>query len=550
MQTPIDHNPFAVLGATTRDDKRKITDLSEEKSLSFDPSVCAKARADLTNPRNRLTAEMGWLPGVSPKRAAELVAKVHSDPSDLRERGENLPSLAFANILASACYTLDEGLATAEWVKWILMMADAATKIDANATLRDINEDRTIAGFPPVKSIELIDTELADRNLAYKLAVKDALDRLPSAKLLEVVTITVDQATDSGKKLAPALIDDMVDSYALGIQTFLRQGADNIIKLVNHIKMLVPQGEATVFPQLAKLDELARKWVKFAIPIQQSMSGRGIEHDISKEVANNIRNLGLYLANDHQMIEGAAHTTKTLQACFSMLLELADRVDEDAKTLEDLQSQKQLEGVIAPIVQLCDSALSEVLKDPTQGDRQGSRILVEAEPIFIDMKTKGMSVEVIAEAKNYVGRTIMQCAIAYGNKTEKWLPSQRLLERALPLASDKALVDKIKSNIEIVQNNVRTNGGLGAITSAPSLFCFNTCGFRLYGSTDTDSTNGSHISTYYFVLGFIPIFPISRYRVIQNGSSYRFLGKYPLRKFDYWHMGISFAIIAAIILGN
>jgi hypothetical protein len=64
----------------------------------------------------------------------------------------------------------------------------------------------------------------------------------------------------------------------------------------------------------------------------------------------------------------------------------------------------------------------------------------------------------------------------------------------------------------------------------------------LYGNTDP-KPDGSRMATYYFVFFFIPIFPISRYRVIPTGGGYRFLGKGALRPFDYWHIAISIGLI-------
>ena len=69
-RTDFDAIPFSLLGATIRDDRKRIMDLAEEKSLELDAEICQKARSDLINPRTRLAVEMGWLPGVSPRRAA------------------------------------------------------------------------------------------------------------------------------------------------------------------------------------------------------------------------------------------------------------------------------------------------------------------------------------------------------------------------------------------------------------------------------------------------------------------------------------------------
>src|SRR3546814_8022812 len=56
--TALHQTPFAILGVTTRDDRRRIVELAEEKSLELDHDVCQKARSDLTNPRTRLSAEI------------------------------------------------------------------------------------------------------------------------------------------------------------------------------------------------------------------------------------------------------------------------------------------------------------------------------------------------------------------------------------------------------------------------------------------------------------------------------------------------------------
>src|SRR3546814_3066278 len=51
------------------------------------------ARSDLTNPRTRLSAELAWLPGVSPRKASLLVEGLLYDPFVARG-GAGLPTLA------------------------------------------------------------------------------------------------------------------------------------------------------------------------------------------------------------------------------------------------------------------------------------------------------------------------------------------------------------------------------------------------------------------------------------------------------------------------
>src|SRR5262245_20339870 len=64
LETSLHKSPFWILGASLRDDRQRIVERADERALELDPDVCQKARSELTNPRTRLTAEIGWLPGI------------------------------------------------------------------------------------------------------------------------------------------------------------------------------------------------------------------------------------------------------------------------------------------------------------------------------------------------------------------------------------------------------------------------------------------------------------------------------------------------------
>ena len=99
ITTALHQSAFAVLGVTTRDDRRRIVELAEEKSLELDHDVCQKARSDLTNPRTRLGVEIAWLPGVSPRKAGQLVENLLNEPMAIREES-GLPTLAHLILLS------------------------------------------------------------------------------------------------------------------------------------------------------------------------------------------------------------------------------------------------------------------------------------------------------------------------------------------------------------------------------------------------------------------------------------------------------------------
>src|SRR3546814_9865132 len=61
-------NPFAILKASTRDRKVRLSELADEAALYGDHDAAVNARNILSNPRTRLEAEVAWFPGLSPKR--------------------------------------------------------------------------------------------------------------------------------------------------------------------------------------------------------------------------------------------------------------------------------------------------------------------------------------------------------------------------------------------------------------------------------------------------------------------------------------------------
>ncbi len=143
---------------------------------------------------------------------------------------------------------------------------------------------------------------------------------------------------------------------------------------------------------------------------------------------------------------------------------------------------------------------------------------------------------------------------------DDYVGSEKLHEDALKLAGDTATAIEIEGGLGRVRElatkqrevarRQRVLGSLTPISSAPSLYTINGFGCTVYGDSDYDAETRSKVMTYYFVALFIPIFPIARYRVINEGDRYRFLGKLPLRTADRWHLWIAMTAIFVVIIGS
>ena len=338
--TALHQSAFALLGATTRDDRRRIVELAEEKSLELDHDVCQKARSDLTNPRTRLSAEIAWLPGVSPRKASQLVENLLHDPMAVREES-GLPTLAHLNLLAAAFEAVDSEHDAEDLASFIQEVAYLVDEIDPEDVLRDINEDRAVSGFPEVRALDQIEAELAERKRYYRSAIKDALDRLPPTTLVQVMTDTVEEVTLGGEDHAPELIDDLVDSYEVETQGFLQKEAENVHKLIKAARDSANSGEAAVKPYVDKLDAVARNWDKVAQPIQLSAKARGIDHEASRDLAYEIRSLAIDLFNTHDMLTQSQRLTGLLQELFAELPEVSERVEQDADALAEIFHERK-----------------------------------------------------------------------------------------------------------------------------------------------------------------------------------------------------------------
>ena len=135
---------------------------------------------------------------------------------------------------------------------------------------------------------------------------------------------------------------------------------------------------------------------------------------------------------------------------------------------------------------------------------------------------------------------------------DEFVLSLQLRQEALAIGVNTHVVDSISQGIAQVSEGARQERmfrELIPIKKTPGLSTINGIGGRLYGSSDHDPATNSFATTYYFTFLYFPIFPLGRYRVIQEGKSYRFLGKLPLRRFDKWHLGIALGLLATPGIG-
>ena len=334
-------NPFYTLSATTRDNRRRIQELAEEKALTIDEGVVREASATLTNPRKRLGAELGWLPGLGPRRITQVLSALATEPHSVREL-ENVPTLARANLLAEGFATVGSTLATQDIVDWTIELAAALESVDADEAATLVNEDRAVAGYPAISDLTDIEPGLREQQHYFRQVLIHTLDKLPTRSLIEVVTAAVDEATRYGTMHAPILIDDLVDAYEVRAKDFLEKEGENITGLVQQVRdAAASSGDNENIVDLATvLDTVVTNWDAVAQPIQVSSRSRGTDHGQSHEVAAEIRSLAVELNNQHGLIEVSRMLNAILQRVFAEVDKVVEQSEEDAAILDDLAVQR------------------------------------------------------------------------------------------------------------------------------------------------------------------------------------------------------------------
>ncbi len=334
-------NPFYILGATQRDNRRKIMEVAEERSLMMDSGECFKARSDLMNPRKRLSAEIAWLPGLGPRRVTEVLALLDISVNELLGTTQ-LTSMARANILAAGLSRLTGTHYPEEIAEWILKLAWAFENVDPEDLCSIINEERVVSGFPEVTDISAVETQIQERRIYYRQVIKSALDDLHLKHLVETVTIVVESATEGGEEKGPLLIDDLVDSYEIEVQPFLEKEGKGIEMLVEIIRQAADaeKSDAVLEELIAQLIQIVKKWDFVAQPIQVSTKSRELGHDASNHIAGIVRGLAIHLFKEHDKLDFSRRLTSTLQEVFTEVTEVAERITEDANALDDVAEQR------------------------------------------------------------------------------------------------------------------------------------------------------------------------------------------------------------------
>ena len=341
-------NPFNILATTPRDNRQRIAEQANAHILLEDWEESDQARSDLLHHTKRLSAEIAWLPGLSPRRSTEVLQMLQSlkdDPEidnsavfwDVLGMGTMTP-IAQTNLLASWLSRSSE-FSPNDVAEAVLEIAQSFEHINPEELRITINDERIASGFREITDLSAVESQIEDRRRYYRRVIESALETLKHDKYVEMVTIVVDSATNNGERHGLTLIDDLVDSYQLKVEELLNEREGNIKTVVDKLRISVELSESVLARTINQLIGVVKNWDEIAQPIQINTKSRGLTHEASIRVAGLVRELAIDLNNEHGKLGFSQKLMDMLEEVFAEVVEVADRTAKDKSALNEIAEQ-------------------------------------------------------------------------------------------------------------------------------------------------------------------------------------------------------------------
>lgn len=326
-------NPFYILGATLRDDRYRIIELAEERSLLSDADACMEARAILTNPRRRISAEVAWLPGVDPSFYGLLFRYLESP-------NEELPNITMVPIASANLRTTKlsrhPGLSSSDIVEWILEITHKSETIQPEEVRQVLNNDRNVARFSEAAE-EDVDNEIRNQKRYYSQTATSVLENLSVNARARAMTLLLETVTNNGRYQCPILIKDLIPAYQRSVQDSLEQHERIIEAQDAQLRAMADaqHPDTTLSPIVDQLLESLQEWDTLAQPIQLSRQSTGQRHEASSEMARRFRQLAADLFREYRQPDFSRRILSTLRDVFSEVPETSEQIAEDLNALEE-----------------------------------------------------------------------------------------------------------------------------------------------------------------------------------------------------------------------
>ena len=348
-------NPLHILGASTRDNRHRIMEIAEERSLLSDADECMEARTVLINPRKRISAEVAWLPCVDPDRTDDVLKQLDPPHQDLLNI-IGLTPISRANVLTAGLSRLSD-IASNNLVDWIFAIAQAFERIDPEEVQGTLNEERRLSGFPQITDLSVITAEIQNQRRYYSQTLSSVIKNLSVNERARVLTLAIEWSTGNDKTRCPILIEDLVTSYERGVEEFLEKKQKIIEAQDEKIRVMVDakNPDTALQPIVNQLIQTVKEWDTIAQPIQLSKRSRGERHSTSFEIAWRVRNLAYDLFSEYGKFDFSRKIINMLKEVFAEVPEVSEHITADFKALRGIEKLEEIKNNVEKLKEAADT---------------------------------------------------------------------------------------------------------------------------------------------------------------------------------------------------
>lgn len=210
-------NPFYVLSALPCDDRKRIIQLCDEKSLLQNADKCIEARNTLINPQKRLSAEVRWFMGCQSSAIIELLAHLVQYRDGVAiERKLDVTLNPILNLNYNLAIFVYSASRENELIPVrIVEICSVFNKIDPVAVMLLINDSRKEANIPQLNNKSDVEAALNNLRDDIKNIVTKVFTSLPQQNVTSILT-TIMSVNDGHKSINGSVImEDLIAWYAL-----------------------------------------------------------------------------------------------------------------------------------------------------------------------------------------------------------------------------------------------------------------------------------------------------------------------------------------------
>ena len=444
-------NPFYLLKASPKDNRKKLLELADEAAFDMDSIKANESRSILSNPRKRLEAEISFFPGNTNIQNKKIfnILRVKNDLNNLKNIW-GLNSLSYANLIANL---IDKNNSDFENIYLIRLLIKTFNEFDLSEIKFLINEDRSNSGFPEVENNKDIEDQINSRKSFYLGCIKKYTSEL---KLNIYSSLLISLIEESKAIKEPILLSGLVDSFELQFKQYVLTEEEKVTLIIEKIKSKTSSDydKSALKILVIQLNKELREWDKLVQPIQLSTQKRGLEHKQSKNLGLKVRNLALELNNIHNETDLAHLITLNLMDVFQEVTSISDLSRKDS---EALKFSRETDKLISEVIKYISDANKNAKEKPNQTFIISEKLISLCIPLLEEVKENHTD-DLYICISDRVATCLNGLAIAYGNRTKRFKESISILKKALTYAAEADTVELIEDNIKIYMKNLGLSG--------------------------------------------------------------------------------------------